>query len=234
MKRFIRNLFRAAGYDLRRHAPDLLDFIRAREINVVFDIGANRGQFGLFLRRWGYRGEIVSFEPIKADYAALIETAARYGPWIAHNVALGAAGGSLKLNVSENSEFSSFLSLAGSAPHHDPHSQVARQEEVEIGTVDSAAGAYLGGNLLLKIDTQGFERQVLLGARETLAYARAVQLELPIIHLYEGTWRLSEALDYMRSSGFVPAQIVPVNYHSADRVSMVEVDCLFRRISAYD
>jgi hypothetical protein len=57
---------------------------------------------------------------------------------------------------------------------------------------------------------------------------KAVLMELPVIHLYKGTWQLHEAIAFMASLGFVPAQIHPVNYHSADAVSLVEVDCLFR------
>jgi hypothetical protein len=64
---------------------------------------------------------------------------------------------------------------------------------------------------------------------------KGILMELPIVHLYEGTWRLHEAIEYMSSAGFVPAQIAPVNYHSADRVSLCEVDCLFRpRVESID
>ena len=61
---------------------------------------------------------------------------------------------------------------------------------------------------------------------------KGVLMELPIIHLYEGTWRFHEAIAFMAAAGFVPAQIHPVSYHSADEASLVEVDCLFRRHDA--
>jgi hypothetical protein len=53
-------------------------------------------------------------------------------------------------------------------------------------------------------------------------------MELPIIQLYQGTWQFHGALEFIASAGFVPAQVHPVNYHSKDNVSLVEVDCLFR------
>ena len=53
-------------------------------------------------------------------------------------------------------------------------------------------------------------------------------MELPIVHLYQGTWQFHEAIEFMADAGFVPAQIHPVNFHSTDRVSLIEVDCLFR------
>jgi hypothetical protein len=57
---------------------------------------------------------------------------------------------------------------------------------------------------------------------------KGILMELPVIHLYEDTWQCHEALEFMAAAGFVPAQIHPVNYHSKDSVSHVEVDCLFR------
>ena len=91
-----------------------------------------------------------------------------------------------------------------------------------------SVAANLSGNILLKIDTQGYEKQVLQGGRQTLSRMKGVLMELPIIQLYEGNWQFHEALEFMASAGIVPAQIHPVNYHSKDRVSVVEVDCLFR------
>ena len=89
-----------------------------------------------------------------------------------------------------------------------------------------AAG--LNGNILLKIDTQGYEKHVIEGGKATIQRVKGVFMELPLIHLYEGNWKFHDAVKYMDDLGFVPAQIHPTNYHSRDRVSLVEVDCLFR------
>ncbi len=82
---------------------------------------------------------------------------------------------------------------------------------------------------MLKIDTQGFEREVLEGAQKTLSLVKGVLLELPIVNFYEGTWSFSEALDYMVARGWLLAQVEPVGYDPQDGVSAVELDCLFRR-----
>jgi hypothetical protein len=49
------------------------------------------------------------------------------------------------------------------------------------------------------------------------------------MHLYEGTWKLHEAVAYMSDQGFEISNIVPVNYDHTDTVSLIEVDCVFRR-----
>jgi hypothetical protein len=119
------------------------------------------------------------------------------------------------------------LPSSGAAIRHDGNAAVARTEMIEVRALDEVCPR-VKGNVLLKIDTQGYERQVLEGALAVLPAMKGVLMELPIVHLYKGTWQLHEAIAFMAAAGFVPAQIHPVNYHSADGVSLIEVDCLFR------
>ena len=90
--------------------PNLLDFINDRKVDVVLDIGANAGQFGEKLRGFGYRGAIVSYEPVSSAFKHLDELAKSDGNWTANNFAIGAESGELKINISANSKFTSALS----------------------------------------------------------------------------------------------------------------------------
>ncbi len=229
MKQFIRRTLNWCGYDIRRlrFHRDLMDFIRDREITVVLDVGANVGQFGASLRALGYRGKIISYEPLSSVFGILAKTAATDGNWEVNHFALGARNERKSINVAAASEFSSLLPFSEAAIRHDDNAAAVSSETIEVRTLDDAC-PHLPGKALLKIDTQGFERQVLDGGRSVLPMMKGVQMELPIVHLYEGTWRFHEALEYMADAGFVPAQIHPVNYHSADSLSLIEVDCLFR------
>jgi FkbM family methyltransferase len=229
MKRFFRrNLQRvglgAAPVEVPR---DVMDFIRSRNIRVILDVGANVGQFGETMRAKGYRGKIVSFEPISAVYRVLAAKAAADGNWQANNFALGAKAQRTTIHVSRLSVYSSILRSTDAATRFDDDAVVKRDETIEVRTLDDICPD-LSEPTLLKIDTQGYEQQVLEGARRVLPGMAAVLMELPIIHLYEGNWQFHEAVAFMAGVGFVPAQIHPVNYHSADDVSLVEVDCLFR------
>ncbi len=86
--------------------------------------------------------------------------------------------------------------------------------------------------MFLKIDTQGYERPILDGAREVLSQVVGVQLELPLVHLYENTWSLGDALVYMGDAGFVLAQLTPVNCLREGPVSAIEINGVFRRRNA--
>jgi len=63
--------------------------------------------------------------------------------------------------------------------------------------------------IFLKIDTQGFERYVLEGARDVMSRIATVQLELAWTLAYEGQAELSEMAGLMRSQEFVPILIEP-------------------------
>jgi FkbM family methyltransferase len=217
----------------RRRVRDLIDFIEDRKIDVVIDVGANVGQFGASLRDGGYRGRIVSFEPIASAFQTLSGKAAADGNWEAHHCGLGAAPGAAALHVSELSVFSSILNMTTVASLHDSRMAVDHIEEVPIQTLDQVA-AGLTGKMLLKIDTQGYERQVIEGGQQTIPRVLGILMELPIIHVYDGEWQFHEALRFMAEAGFVPAQIQPVNYHGMDNVSAVEFDCLFRPLGQAD
>jgi hypothetical protein len=67
-----------------------------------------------------------------------------------------------------------------------------------------------------------------------MARSLGILLELPIVHVYQGEWQFHEAVKFMDDAGFVLAQIQPVNYHGADNVSVIELDCLFRPRSHVD
>lgn len=229
MKQFIQRNLQRFGFEIRQVGfnRDLMDFVADRNIDIILDVGANAGQFGELLRAKGYRGKIVSFEPISAVYEVLSAKAAADGNWQVNHCALGEKTEQTTINVAGSSVFSSILPTTSAAARFNDTAVVERTETIEVRTLDDACSG-LAGNVLLKIDTQGYERQVLEGARQTLPMMKGILMELPIVHLYQGTWGFHEAVEFMAGLGFVPAQIHPVNYHPADGVSLVEVDCLFR------
>ena len=229
MKRYLKRIVRSLGYDVRRLVPsrDLISFIHSQSISLVLDVGANAGQFAIELRERGYSGRIVSFEPVSEAFALLSKNAQQDGNWRIVNVALGRVSEDSIINVSKETVFSSILRQSDDTVKAFPGAQLVGQETIKIVRLDDVFD-FFGEKILLKIDTQGFEREVLDGAATSLQAIEAVQLELPIAHLYRGTWCLDEAFAYMNNLGFMLSQITPVNSSWADPI--LEVDCLFRRV----
>ncbi len=223
--RFLRQL----GLDLRRvrRRPAITDFLAHRNVQVVYDVGANIGQFGLAIRRRGYTGKIVSFEPVSSVYEELKGLAQRDGNWEVARFAVGSENGATQINVSRNSQFSSIKPLGERSATIDPASAFTSSETVEVRTLDNLVKA--NGPYFIKIDTQGFEREVITGGPKALAGATGVLLELPVINIYDKVWTLHEAIGHMREIGFVPSQFEPVGHHQSDPMAAIEFDCLFRK-----
>ena len=222
------------GYDIRQTGSHFykrpIDFLRSRNIDLVIDVGANVGQYAERLRKDAYAGWIVSFEPTAAAYEELAALANKDGRWKAINIALGDNEGLAKINVSQSSVFSSILPQLPAATAFSSETWVVRSKLVRVARLDDISAELPRSKAaFLKIDTQGYERQVLLGAPECLLKVLGVQMELPIMHLYEGAWKFHEAVAFMSDRGFEISNIVPVNYDQTDTVSLVEVDCIFRR-----
>jgi FkbM family methyltransferase len=225
---FVKRYLARRGMSLVQE-PGLWDFLDTRRVDLVIDVGANAGQFARDVRSLGYRGRIHSFEPLRAAFAELQGFAAGDPLWEASNVGVGGKAGKLEINVAKNSVFSSFRALSDLAGRFDPNSQTVETLRVPVVTLDNALGGDNARSIFLKIDTQGFEQEVLAGAKKLLKRCAGVQLELPVDHLYEGVWSFNEALTAMDSYGFVPAQFRAVNPRAGDRAAAVEFDAIFRR-----
>jgi FkbM family methyltransferase len=228
MKRLVLTKLHRAGFDIFRAQPNLVDFLTSRKIDIVLDVGANTGQFGRWLRHRGYDGKIISLEPIAALYVRLQHEARDDKLWDTHQIAAGEFPGSLDIKISDVSQFSSFLDQTSVAKRLFDSSRASATETVQMTTLDHFTSD-LRGNIFLKVDTQGYEEAVLKGSQQLLQRLCGVQLELPIIHLYRGTWTLTRAIEYMQDHGYIISQLSPVSFAPGDSTCLVEVDATFRR-----
>jgi len=211
MKVYIKKFIRSMGFDVHRHvisssqACRLAHIIKYHNIDLVFDIGANTGQFAMSLREIGYQGKIVSFEPLPNAHKSLSDIARRDMNWVVHGrCALGDSKGTTLINVAGNSASSSILEMLPLHVEAAPESIIVSTQETPIHTLDSVAPQYLypGKSTLVKIDTQGFEWQVLDGAAETLKRANGVLIELSLVPLYKGQRLWRDLVTRMESEGF--------------------------------
>jgi FkbM family methyltransferase len=172
-------------------------------VDTVLDIGANVGQFGQMVRTAGFAGRIVSVEPLDSAHAVLARRSSRDAQWSTVHAAVGAEPGATTINVAGNSYSSSLLTMTQRHLSADPRSATVATQDVEVLTVVDLVKEHdvTPERTLLKVDTQGFERQVLDGAGELLARFAAVQLELSFVELYEGQQLYDELVAELDSHG---------------------------------
>ena len=132
--------------DLNNHLHRRVGLIASRKIDLVLDVGANTGQFGKSLRQIGYRGRIVSFEPMKAPFAALQRSASADPLWACHNIALGDVDETAVINVSANSHSSSLLPVNPRSLQIEPSIAYVGQEEIGIRRLDGLFGEIVSPN----------------------------------------------------------------------------------------
>lgn len=227
-KRLVHDIAYRFGAEIHNE-PGLRRFLDHRKVDLVLDVGANRGQYGTMLRERGYRGRIWSFEPVAAAYDDLSAIAKADGNWTTTRAAVGARKGEATVNVTRNDVFSSILPASDYGAANYRSLEKVHVERVPLVTLDSTLKGNDARAIFLKIDTQGFEKAVLDGAGKLLKSCAGVQLEIPVERLYEGVWTFPEAIVELDGMGFTPAQFHMVNSLPDDPASAVEFDCVFRR-----
>jgi len=198
------------GYDIVRADPGNSTHLQRAKITtsgaitVVLDVGANAGQWARRLRAEGYRGRIVSFEPLGEAFEELSRCGASDSGWITRRVALGDMDGQAQINVARNSCSSSLLPMLERHLKSSPESEYLGTEPVTTARLDSLRPDLLRSDdrAYLKLDVQGLELQVLLGADQTLEQVIAVEVELSLVPLYEGQALMPELVEHLAQRGF--------------------------------
>lgn len=220
MKGLIKKASRKLGFDIVRFKAEQSALFRMRrllihnDIDLILDVGANMGQFAKLVRQLGYSGRIVSFEPLSSAYTQLL-TAKRHDPlWeIAPRVAIGDRDGEIKLNIARNSCSSSVLDTVDNFVKSVPDAVYVGSEMVKLSRLDNTAAPYIYDTtrkIFLKIDVQGFEMQVLEGAKNILPKVMCVELEMSLVPLYREQVLFRQMLDKMDRLGYDLYDIAPV------------------------
>lgn len=215
----IKHALRKAGWQINRittmssSALQTAKMIKSQNINVVLDIGANAGQFGSELRSFGYQGKIVSFEPLPVAYQSLTKKAQNDANWIVHErCAIGSHSGRIDINVAGNSVSSSILPMLASHLNSAPQSEYTHTVKADMITLDSIYMQYCSNDdaVLIKIDTQGYEWQVLDGALASLQACKGVLIELSLVPLYENQRLWLDIHERLKTLNFELYNLQPV------------------------
>lgn len=226
---------RRAMNKLRRRPKEPPEKISAvlkdHKINLVLDVGANVGQTGALLRDIGYTGRIVSFEPLPSAHRQLTERAEGDRRWtVAPRTAIGDAPGTATIYESEASDVSSLLPAKEEMYKAFHKTNVIGEQETPVARLDDLYDEYVrpGDRVYLKIDTQGFEKNVLLGATETLKKIAGLQIELSLLPLYDGETGYLEILQMIHAEGFEPFILTETSF-SVDLRRQLQIDAIFFR-----
>jgi FkbM family methyltransferase len=214
-----------------RQLVKTIDLIIKNDINLVLDVGANRGWYAYHLRKAGYRGRIIGFEPISSEHARISELSGNDPLWSNHCVALGQENGVKDFHVvlagetEQDAVLSSFL---------DPIDALGNSQfttKVTIRRLDDMLPELVPDldrcRIFLKMDTQGFDLEVFQGAESIQKYIFMLQSELSVEPVYQGMPHYTETLNHYEQAGFKLNELFVVSLTKNENV--LEYDCLMQR-----
>lgn len=231
MKKILTKLLAKAGFGVYRIDARSTNLYAHYGVSHVLDVGANTGQFGQWLRanvRFG--GEIISFEPLHTAFKSLEAVAKKDPKWQVLNFGLGDTRGTLDINISDNSVSSSFLPMLQACESAAPDARFVSQQPASVEILDDVFHSYCvhPRSVYLKIDTQGFEKQVLDGAAAVLPLIETVELELSLSNLYEGQMLFREMHDFMCDNGYELVSLEP-EFWDPNTGVLLQVNGVFHR-----
>lgn len=210
---------------LKLNAP----FLQRAGYQTILDIGANLGQFALPAWFAFPKARIISFEPLPDCFSQLRQNMADLDRFQAVNCGIGNCDGELPFARSEFSASSSFLPMARVHEHEFPATAKTVTVKVPVRQLDSLADEFrFLSPMLVKIDVQGYEREVLAGGGQVLRNAQTVIVESSVEVLYESQPLFAEIHRRMTELGFHYAG----NFDqvcSGNDGRVLQVDAIFQR-----
>jgi FkbM family methyltransferase len=233
-KKIIKNIFKKFGLEIKKYNPqDDFNFLITRcikkfQIDCFWDVGANIGQTGESIRKHGYTGNILSFEPQEEAYKKLLKNSFNDPKWkIYEKCGLG-QNGLKKINISKNSVSSSFLEMENLHIDKNPESKFIKKEEVKIISLSDVFNKEKNSfkKNFLKIDTQGYEKEVLDSGENILDNFIGISCEISVQPLYKNEAKFLDIIKYLSTKGF-EIYSVHNSYYEIDYGQTFSVDIVF-------
>jgi FkbM family methyltransferase len=205
--------------------------IVAREsFATLIDAGANRGQFSLLVSALKPGCRIHAFEPLTAAADTFAAVMADLPNVALHRVALGEAAGLMPMTVGTKSDTSSLRKFARVGELF-AEAIPAGESPVAVRRLDDLLSpADLIGPALLKIDVQGFEREVIAGATRLLPLIDLIYVEVSFVEMYHGQTLFPELNRYLESLGYEAARIGDASGGTGEPGCYGDI--LYRRVQA--
>ena len=183
------------------HLFEDLKLVIVKERPVCLDVGAHVGQTIDLLQRSFNKPTIYAFEPSSTMFQ-ILQSKEFVSQVFLYNLALGKVTCKREFTNYKISTLSSLLPLDIHEENRFRNVEMVNKELVEIDTVDN----FLKQNCinyvdLLKIDTQGYDLEVLLGAEEALqrGVVQNVIVELNFVRMYKDQSSAKDITDLLTS-----------------------------------
>tara|TARA_B100000963_G_C22639349_1_gene679505 strand:+ start:375 stop:1097 length:723 start_codon:yes stop_codon:yes gene_type:complete len=209
VKKLIIKILAYLGYEVSKinkegtHLFRIKNFMSSLNTDLVLDVGANIGQFAKSIRKTGYDGEIISFEPLSEVYDKLIKNSINDKKWKVYpKCAIGSSRSEVTINVSKNLFSSSVLNILDEHVNPAPDSKYIDSYLVDQIKLDDLDFDEDFNSVFLKIDVQGYELDVLKGATKLLDKTSLIKVEISYTQLYDNSTNWRSLVDFLNKKDF--------------------------------
>lgn len=198
------------------------------ELNTILDVGANQGQFAITSTFFYSNATIYSFEPVP-DTFKLLEANTKNIPLIkCNNYALGSSNGEIDFYSNDHSHASSALLVSEAQKKAIPLTASQHKIKVPVKTLDEVNKQLnLKSPVLLKLDVQGFEKEVLKGSLSMISKVDFLLFEASFVSMYDGEALFDEMNTLAKDLGF--ELVGPVGFLQSDNLQILQMDMLYKR-----
>lgn len=184
---------------------------------TIIDAGAFEGHWSRLAKRIWPSSRLIMVEPNAANNPRLAKTVKDLQAQLLCELLGAQDGQEVRFNV-----------MASGSSIMEERSPLCRKAEVRrLRTLDSLVED-IEFPAFLKIDAQGYELQILMGASRILTDVEAVLLEIAVIEINEGAPLLHEVVAFMKACGFVAYDILEIHRRPLDG-ALNQVDLMFVR-----
>lgn len=193
-------------YSEYEHIKRSIIVFKKKQLNenfIILDIGGSTGKTSTIYSAAFPENKIYVFEPIKETFQNLSNNVLKFNNIIAVNKAVGNFTGTQKINIAKRISSSSLLEL-----NADKNSQLFSEnletagiEEIQICKLDDEIKRDIPVGII-KIDVQGYEVEVLKGARQLLECTYVVVVEVNNHEGYKGSPKYDEIDQILKNANF--------------------------------
>jgi FkbM family methyltransferase len=198
-------------------------------IRTIIDVGGYIGSFAYAMRSILPEVQIYSFEPLEENYQALVKNLSPFGKIQAFRTALGEKSGTVDFFKNDFAASSSVLEMADLHRRLFPKTRNQIRVKVPLARLDDYMDQMsLHSPILMKLDVQGYEVNVLRGARNVLQQVDYLVTEVSFVELYAGQPLFDEIHALLAAQGFRYAGDLDSMLSPVDG-SILQADALFIR-----